>query len=81
MTISAGATDAGFAVLGFSRRFPVIAEFGIATALDLALVLLALVVIAPATWILADREQDAPPPHPAPVTGRDPERPFLYPAA
>lgn len=54
VAISAGATIAGFAVLGFAS-IPVIAEFGIATAIDLALVLLALVVIAPATWVLADR--------------------------
>ena len=32
-----------------------IAEFGVATAIDLALVLLALIVVAPATWVLADR--------------------------
>ncbi len=54
VAISAGATIAGFAVLGFAS-IPVIAEFGIATAIDLALVLLALIVIAPATWVLADR--------------------------
>ncbi|MBO9531715.1 MAG: MMPL family transporter [Solirubrobacteraceae bacterium] len=58
VTISAGATIAGFAVLGFAQ-IPVIAEFGVATALDLALVLLALVVIAPATWVLADRDTAA----------------------
>ncbi len=54
VAISAGATIAGFAVLGFAS-IPVIAEFGIATAIDLALVLLALIVVAPATWVLADR--------------------------
>jgi predicted RND superfamily exporter protein len=55
VAISAGATIAGFAVLGFAS-IPVIAEFGIATAIDLALVLVALIVVAPATWVLADRE-------------------------
>ncbi|MFT4035267.1 MAG: MMPL family transporter [Patulibacter sp.] len=54
VVISAGATIAGFGVLAFAR-IPVIAEFGVATALDLALVLVALVVVAPATWVLADR--------------------------
>lgn len=53
VVISAGATIAGFAVLGLAS-IPVIAEFGIATAVDLALVLLALVVVAPAAWVLAD---------------------------
>ena len=72
VVISAGATIAGFGVLGFAQ-IPVIAEFGIATALDLALVLLALVVIAPATWVLADREpaeRPAAPPRPMGLGGR-----------
>ena len=70
VAISAGATIAGFAVLGFAS-IPVIAEFGIATALDLALVLLALIVVAPATWVLADRE---PASAGAPSTGTGPGR-------
>jgi predicted RND superfamily exporter protein len=56
VAISAGATIAGFAVLGFAS-IPVIAEFGIATAIDLALVLVALIIVAPATWVLADMAQ------------------------
>lgn len=55
VAISAGATIAGFAILGVAS-IPVISEFGIATAVDLALVLLALVAVGPATWVLADRE-------------------------
>ncbi len=54
VAISAGATIAGFAVLSLAS-IPLIADFGLVTALDLALVLLALVVVAPATWVLADR--------------------------
>ncbi len=53
VAISAGATIAGFGVLGLAT-IPVISQFGIATAIDLALVLLALVVVGPATWVLAD---------------------------
>lgn len=62
VAISAGATIAGFAVLGLAS-IPVISEFGIATAVDLALVLVALVAVGPATWVLADR---TPEPRPAP---------------
>ncbi len=57
VAISAGATIAGFGVLGLAT-IPVISQFGIATAIDLALVLLALVVVGPATWVLADRDPD-----------------------
>lgn len=66
VAISAGATIAGFAVLGLAS-IPVISEFGIATAVDLALVLVALVAVGPATWVLADR---TPEPQPAPSTSR-----------
>lgn len=55
VAISAGATIAGFAVLG-AASIPVISQFGIATAVDLAIVLVALVAVGPATWVLADRE-------------------------
>jgi predicted RND superfamily exporter protein len=64
VVISAGATIAGFAVLGLAS-IPVISQFGIATAVDLALVLVALVAVGPATWVLADREPAA---RPAPRT-------------
>lgn len=56
IVVSAGATIAGFAVLTFAS-IPMIAEFGLVTAIDLALVLVALVVVAPATWVLGDRRQ------------------------
>ncbi len=69
VAISAGATIAGFGVLGLAT-IPVISQFGIATAVDLVIVLLALVVVGPATWVLADRTPEARPapaaPHPAP---------------
>jgi predicted RND superfamily exporter protein len=58
VAISAGATIAGFAILGLAS-IPVISQFGIATAVDLALVLIALVAVGPATWVLADREPAA----------------------
>lgn len=58
VAISAGATIAGFGVLGIAT-IPVISQFGITTAIDLALVLLALVVVGPATWVIADRTPDA----------------------
>lgn len=60
VAISAGATIAGFAVLGLAS-IPVISEFGIATAVDLSLVLVALVAVGPATWVLADRTPESRP--------------------
>ncbi len=60
VAISAGATIAGFAVLGIAS-IPVISQFGIATAVDLAIVLVALVAVGPATWVLADTEPAAAP--------------------
>lgn len=66
VAISAGATIAGFAVLGLAS-IPVISEFGIATAVDLALVLVALIAVGPATWVLADRTAES---KPAPSASR-----------
>lgn len=66
VAISAGATIAGFAVLGLAS-IPVISEFGIATAVDLALVLVALIAVGPATWVLADRTPES---HAAPSAKR-----------
>ncbi|MDQ8044473.1 MAG: MMPL family transporter [Patulibacter sp.] len=70
VAISAGATIAGFAILGLAS-IPVISQFGIATAVDLAVVLIALVAVGPATWVLSDREPAAAAPAPRPVA---PER-------
>ncbi|MEH3054159.1 MAG: MMPL family transporter [Patulibacter minatonensis] len=79
VAISAGATIAGFAVLGFAS-IPVIAEFGLATAIDLALVLLALIIVAPATWVLADRAPDTAAGAPAGTGRTAPARPAPSPA-